>query len=201
MITDEVLCYYTQFAKEYDTTVLRDGDYIAFDKITRWILDLLPKNPCEILDLGCGTGLSSKPFLDAGHAVTGIDLTPAMLDEARALPFTKLICQSLDVPLKVPPAHFDAAVLLGVMEFVQQPESLFLNVNKALKTDGRFGLTLPKKLPESVAKKLGIRSYAIEDAVALFEKSGFLVKKIEEFQGFESESETVRYFGVLLQKR
>lgn len=201
MITDEVLRYYTQFAEEYDNTVLRDRDYIAFDKITKWTLDLLPPKPCQILDLGCGTGLSSKPFLDAGHAVTGIDLTPAMLEKARALPFTKLICQSLDLPLQVPPAHFDAVVLLGVMEFVQQPRSLFFNINKALKPAAHFGLTLPKKLPESVAKKLGIRSYTIEEAVLLFEKGGFLLKKMEEFQGFESEGETVRYLGLLLQKR
>jgi SAM-dependent methyltransferase len=36
------------------------------------------------LDLGCGTGLSTRGFLDRGFAVTGVDVAVPMLDEARA---------------------------------------------------------------------------------------------------------------------
>jgi SAM-dependent methyltransferase len=37
----------------------------------------------SILDLGCGTGLICNEFAARGHAVTGIDPSPAMLDIAR----------------------------------------------------------------------------------------------------------------------
>lgn len=46
----------------------------------------------RVLDLGCGTGNSSKPFVEAGLEVTGLDLSPQMLSVARAkLPEAKFV--------------------------------------------------------------------------------------------------------------
>lgn len=36
-----------------------------------------------LLDLGCGTGSSTRPLLDAGHAVIGIDISRGLLRHAR----------------------------------------------------------------------------------------------------------------------
>ena len=38
----------------------------------------------QVLELGCGTGRLTLPLAQAGHEVTGIDLSPAMLTRARA---------------------------------------------------------------------------------------------------------------------
>ena len=46
--------------------------------------DWLPDRPCELLDLGCGTGSMSLLATDHGHSVTAVDLSPAMVDLARA---------------------------------------------------------------------------------------------------------------------
>ena len=46
--------------------------------------DWLPDHPCELLDLGCGTGSMSLLATDQGHSVTAVDLSPAMVDLARA---------------------------------------------------------------------------------------------------------------------
>ncbi len=40
--------------------------------------------PRRLLDLGCGTGNHAFPLASRGHAVTGVDRAPAMLDHARA---------------------------------------------------------------------------------------------------------------------
>lgn len=54
----------------------------------RWIEELnryLPKSSSlDILDVGTGTGYFAILLSKAGHRVTGIDLTPSMLEEARA---------------------------------------------------------------------------------------------------------------------
>lgn len=34
--------------------------------------------PCHVVDVGCGTGLSSRPFVDAGCTVTGVEPNAAM---------------------------------------------------------------------------------------------------------------------------
>lgn len=43
---------------------------------------LLPEPPSRVLDLGCGTGSLSLLLAAQGHRVTGLDLSPRMLDLA-----------------------------------------------------------------------------------------------------------------------
>src|SRR5687767_11187994 len=47
------------------------------------LLGVLPPSPAKILDLGCGTGSLSVLLAEMGHAVTGIDLSPRMIEQAR----------------------------------------------------------------------------------------------------------------------
>ncbi|MGC9537851.1 class I SAM-dependent methyltransferase [Streptomyces sp. UG1] len=44
----------------------------------------LPERASDILDLGCGTGSLSLLAAEQGHRVMGVDLSPAMVDLARA---------------------------------------------------------------------------------------------------------------------
>ncbi|GAA2719811.1 MULTISPECIES: class I SAM-dependent methyltransferase [Streptomyces] len=49
-----------------------------------WLATTLPPGS-RVLDVGCGTGLpTARQLADAGHEVVGIDLSPGMLDLARA---------------------------------------------------------------------------------------------------------------------
>ncbi|MFJ9375561.1 class I SAM-dependent methyltransferase [Streptomyces sp. NPDC101455] len=50
------------------------------DRLHGW----LPDRAADILDLGCGTGSLSLLAAEQGHHVTGVDLSPAMVDLARA---------------------------------------------------------------------------------------------------------------------
>lgn len=49
----------------------------------RFYLDLIGKPPKNILDIGCGTGRVAIPLAKAGHHVTGIDVSAAMLNIAK----------------------------------------------------------------------------------------------------------------------
>ncbi|MBC9715353.1 methyltransferase domain-containing protein [Streptomyces sp. TRM66268-LWL] len=48
------------------------------------LADWLPRAPCDVLDLGCGTGSLALLAREQGHRVTGVDLSPAMAERARA---------------------------------------------------------------------------------------------------------------------
>jgi ubiquinone/menaquinone biosynthesis C-methylase UbiE len=50
------------------------------DLLTAW----LPTGPADVLDVGCGTGSLSQMIAEAGHRVTGVDLAPRMVEQARA---------------------------------------------------------------------------------------------------------------------
>lgn len=44
----------------------------------------LPDRPGDLLDVGCGTGSVSLLASEEGHRVTGVDLSPRMIERARA---------------------------------------------------------------------------------------------------------------------
>ena len=49
----------------------------------RALASLLPHAPCDVLDVGTGTGVIAAAVADLGHRVTGIDLADGMLAKAR----------------------------------------------------------------------------------------------------------------------
>ncbi|NNE96654.1 MAG: class I SAM-dependent methyltransferase [Acidimicrobiales bacterium] len=70
---------YRRIAKFYDTLV--DPPNVVVRKIG---LDMYPpREGMKVLDVGCGTGTSLGLYHNAGCEVSGIDLSPAMLDQAR----------------------------------------------------------------------------------------------------------------------
>ncbi len=64
----------------------------------------LPPAPSDVVDLGCGTGTLSVLLAEAGHRVRGTDLSPAMVERARA----KASAAGLEVSFEVGDAAFPA---------------------------------------------------------------------------------------------
>lgn len=50
------------------------------DRLAAW----LPGHPADVLDLGCGTGSLALLAAERGHHVTGVDLSPRMVESARS---------------------------------------------------------------------------------------------------------------------
>ena len=83
----------TQRVKNYWTVRARDFASVRKNELAdpisgRWMAETEPYLPgdrsLDILDAGTGTGYFAILLAKRGHRVTGIDLTPAMLEEAAA---------------------------------------------------------------------------------------------------------------------
>jgi ubiquinone/menaquinone biosynthesis C-methylase UbiE len=63
------------------------GHGLVSDEQRRAWLDLLSRfsgeSSQQVLDIGCGTGFLALRFAELGNAVTGVDLSPQMIDRAR----------------------------------------------------------------------------------------------------------------------
>lgn len=83
-IKEMMIDYWTQRAPDF--SALRQKE-LSGEKSHLWLAELeryLPKKEkLRILDIGTGTGFFSILLAARGHQVTGIDLTPEMIDEAR----------------------------------------------------------------------------------------------------------------------
>jgi len=70
------------YARSYDA-FYRTKDYaVEAQFVHDCIGRICGGGPLRILDIGCGTGLHDIELLKAGHDVTGVDMSPAMLAHA-----------------------------------------------------------------------------------------------------------------------
>jgi len=86
------------------------------------ILDLLEPKPGQIiLDGGCGTGVFTLDFLQAGSTVTGLDISLPMLIRARQkmnlLAFRPVLGDMRALPF--PDSSFDKTVSVTALEFIE----------------------------------------------------------------------------------
>lgn len=71
---------YRRIARVYDRLVepMQMG-------VRRVALDVVPPRPeWQVLDVGCGTGTGLAHYAEAGCTVVGVDVSPAMLEKAKA---------------------------------------------------------------------------------------------------------------------
>lgn len=118
-----------------------------------------------VLDIGCGAGVDSLVagrLVGAGGRVVGIDLTPAMIDKARAnqawLGFGHVTFQVAEAEaLPFPDNDFDTVLSNGVFNLTLDKEKALQETHRVLKPGGRFllaDMVLVAALPPDLGDKV-----------------------------------------------
>jgi SAM-dependent methyltransferase len=110
-------------AREYAQSVLQHHNQCVVSLESRLMLNLLgPVAGESVLDIGCGTGISLEPLLEAGINVTGIDPSPYMLDLAAArLGHRVELYRGFAEDLPFDDNSFNHACFFTSLEFVNDP--------------------------------------------------------------------------------
>jgi ubiquinone/menaquinone biosynthesis C-methylase UbiE len=196
MRIQEIRQIYSEFSRTYNADVKGEMRYTAYLTLPNLVIKHLNSTTARILDLGCGTGLSSLLFFKAGYQVVGIDSTRAMIKSASRLPFQKLICQNLEKPLRVKDQSFDASVMIGVMEYINDPIVVLGQVRRKLKQGGIFGLTFPQKIKWYT--EIGMKSYYKKEVEPLMRKVGFRIIERKRVLGIEEHGRRAYYWLYVL---
>ena len=72
--------------------------------------------PCLILDIGCGSGLSGEVLSDNGHYWIGVDISRSMLDVAQEREVEgDMILSDIGNGIQFRPGSFDGAIRLKLI--------------------------------------------------------------------------------------
>ena len=116
---------------------------VSNQKVLEFIVRSAEAGPADtVLDVACGPGLLVCAFAHAVRHATGIDLTPAMLDQARKAQqeqgLTNVSWQEGDVTsLPYPDAHFSIVSSRFVLHHLEKPLVVLKEMQRVCKPGGR----------------------------------------------------------------
>jgi SAM-dependent methyltransferase len=146
-----------------------------------------------LLDWGCGLGQLTVLLRSRGLDVTSFDWDPTVDGTVkRPLPrFPEVEAWRSDEPVGLPfeDDRFDAVLSMGVLEHVHDPDGSLEELRRVLRPGGLLWIfKLPNRASylEWIARRAGMyhhgvgehdRLYALDEAVALVERHGFVVRE------------------------
>ena len=138
---------FDQFSADYDLHMIGQLSYRA-PQILRELADLVVpgRGPFEILDLGCGTGLSGAPFKDIAARLDGVDLSPAMIEKARARHiYRTLAVGDLETALSQSGTSYDLILAADTLVYLGDLTKTFDGAFARLRPGGFFLFTAEQK--------------------------------------------------------
>jgi predicted TPR repeat methyltransferase len=135
---------FDQFSTGYDSFMLGELNYRAH-LILRELADLvLPKRRAlDILDLGCGTGLTGAAFAGIARRLDGVDLSPRMIEQASARGiYERLIVADLDSVLAEKGSPYDLILAADTLVYVGDLGPAFRGAAGRLTPGGFFLCTV-----------------------------------------------------------
>ncbi|XP_032882064.1 probable 18S rRNA (guanine-N(7))-methyltransferase [Amblyraja radiata] len=83
------------------------------------LLNLPEDQPCFLLDVGCGSGLSGDYLSEEGHHWVGVDISPAMLDVALEREVEgDLILGDMGAGMPFRPGSFDGCISISALQWL-----------------------------------------------------------------------------------
>ena len=208
----------SDFAANYDDYI-RNCQWIGTDILFGLMFEYIKPNQ-TLLDIGIGTGLSSRLFKQAGLRIYGLDGSSKMID----------ICQSKGIAYKLKlvdlakddiwfeNVKFDHVISHGVFHLIGNLESIFQQSCSVLSINGCFGFTFEKinnvidNYEESRTRGLfvrenkqsGIRVFRHTEKyiLELMKLNGFQLLKQTEFPAFsDSTTNTKTHFNLIIAQK
>lgn len=124
---DYVRTLFDSYADRFDEDLTVNLRYRAPRQLREMIREIAPDIEfSELLDLGCGTGLSGEAFADLHGKLTGVDISDEMLRRAAEKKiYTQLYCREIIDYLENTSDEFDLVVAADVLIYIGRLDSFF----------------------------------------------------------------------------
>jgi predicted TPR repeat methyltransferase len=138
-----VVAHFDAFAQGFDAQLVDVLGYDIPQKISAAVREVTsPGHLYDALDAGCGTGLCGPLLRPISRALTGVDLSPKMLEQAgRKKAYDTLICEELTGFLRRSTRQFDLIVAADLMIYFGNLTPVFVSAATALRRNGLFAFS------------------------------------------------------------
>jgi predicted TPR repeat methyltransferase len=187
---------FDQYAPRFDRSLIEDLGYRGPLLLFKAVLAARqaahkPAFFKRAIDLGCGTGLAASAFAREVDHFTGIDLSPGMIEKAKATGlYAELEVNDMLEGLRArPDACADLVLAADAMVYVADLVPVLTEIRRVLATGGLVAFTLERNAGEGVMIGAGFRyahspHYVRSSLVA----AGLVLSRLEE-QSFRTESQ------------
>jgi predicted TPR repeat methyltransferase len=182
-----------KYAKEYDYQIKNYDCYIA-EVLFGLSYEYIKKGDA-LLDIGIGTGISSKLFYLAGLHISGIDGSAEMLNICKTKGIAEeLIEQDLLVfPWPYRDDMFNHVICCGVFHFIGDLDKMFDEISRIQKNDGIFAFTvMDGKDNQRNQERYQER---IEDGLNIFSHKARYIYKLMKNNHYSKEKEIISFVG------
>ncbi len=193
------------------------------------LVNLIPKDCCKILDVGCADGVFGRFLLDKKLAdeVVGIEINPETA-AAAATRLTVVHCADVEtLELSYAEGHFDCIVYGDSLEHLKDPESLLRRHLKSLKPGGSVVCSIPNirnlfiidhllhgnwtYTRWGILDRTHLRFFTLKEIIKMFQRLGLKVDRVEPslrdgawftkmYGGEQVNQEFIREYDELLRK-
>ncbi len=131
-----------EIAEEWRALVLRGGDDRFHAANSGAFFELLPAPLGRVLDLGCGEGRIARELKARGYDVTGIDVSPTLVEFAREADpdGDYLVADAAALPFE--DGAFELVVAFMSLQDMDDPEAAIREAARMLASGGRLCLAI-----------------------------------------------------------
>jgi ubiquinone/menaquinone biosynthesis C-methylase UbiE len=206
---EEVNLYFQQAATFWKEIYTRNDAYarihqLRHQRVLEWIEQLGLETGSQVLEIGCGAGFLSLALAERTFNVHAIDSVDAMVEQTRQHVREARMTEQISVDvgditsLVFQDGSFDLVLAIGVIPWIERPDTAIQEMARVLKPGGRVILTadnrarlniwldplrnpllLPlKRLVKFLLHHSKLRRFSVDDVGSHFHSSRFIDKNL-----------------------
>jgi predicted TPR repeat methyltransferase len=191
---------FDQYAPRFEAALLGDLNYRAPQLLFKAVLAarLAAKKPAFFkrgIDLGCGTGLGAAAFARGVDHFIGIDLSPKMIEQARATGLYAVleVDDMIEGLRNKSDASAELVLAADALVYVGDLSPVLTQVRRVLTPQGLMAFTLETHGEDGVVMGAGLRySHGADNVRRAIEAAGLTTVKLEQASPRTEDNEPVR---------